>query len=300
MIFNLGGGCFDVSIFTIKNGHFRARSTAGVTHLGGEDFTRRMVNHFVQEFEKKHRKDVSTDKLALSLLFTACEKAKQDLSSLPKASLAINSFFERIHFQSIITRTQFEELNADLFNKIIDLVKKALERAQMNTSNIQEVVIVGGSSRIPKIQTMVQELFNGKKLNKSVNLDEAVVEGAAIMAAHLQGYKSVSGLCVEDVASFSLSYSARGVSSTLVNRATVIPTNALVKFDIFQHNPTEEIVLSVLKEEDHLITSDTLLGQFKLKPFSGVSKIDSQLSINHVSFPHTALIFSDYIKLIFS
>jgi len=246
-----------------------------------------MMDYFVQEVQKKHGKDVSTDKQALSLLFTACEKAKQDLSSLPKASLAINSFFERIHFQSTITRTQFEELNEDLFDKIIVLVKKAIERAKMNTSDIQEVVIVGGSSRIPKIQTMLQALFNGKKLNKSVN--EAVVEGAAIMAAYLQGYKSVSSLRVEDVSPFSLSYSARGVSSTLVNRSQVIPTTALVKFDIFQDNPNEEIVLSVFEEEDGPITSDTLLGQFKLKSlFPGASKINVNLDVDAVSFSHSA------------
>jgi len=258
-----------------------------------------MVDHFVQEFEKKHRKDVSTDKLALSLLFMACDKAKQDLSSLPKASLAINSFFERIHFQSTITRTQFEELNEGLFVKIIELVKKAIERAKMNTSDIQEVVIVGGSSRIPKIQTMLQDLFNGKKLNKSVNLDEAVVEGAAIMAAFLQGYQSVSGLRVEDVAPFSLSCSARGVSSTLLNRAKFIPTTTLVKFDIFQGNPTEEIVLLVFEDEDSPNTSGTILGKFKLKSFSGVAKIDSHLHINHVSFLNSAYIISYYIQLLF-
>jgi len=240
-----------------------------------------MVDHFVKEFEKKHGKDVSNDKLALTLLFTACEKAKQDLSSLPKAAISINSFFDGIHFQSSITRTQFEVLNVDLFDYIINLVKDAIHDAKICPSDIQEILLVGGSSRIPKIQMMLQELFDKKKFNKTIHPDEAVVEGAAIKAAF------GSRLPIDEVAPFSLRLiSTGGLLRTLVDRTKALPTTTFpIRFEISEDNPAEEIVLSVYEGEARLITRNPLLGQFKLNVLRGASIMEVTFQIDAVSYP---------------
>lgn len=178
LIFDLGGGTFDVSILTIEDGIFEVKSTSGDTHLGGEDFDNRMVNHFVQEFKRKHKKDITENKRAVRRLRTACERAKRTLSSSAQASVEIDSLFEGIDFYTSITRARFEELNADLFRGTLEPVEKALRDAKLDKPAIHDIVLVGGSTRIPKIQKLLQDYFNGKELNKSINPDEAVAYGA--------------------------------------------------------------------------------------------------------------------------
>lgn len=178
LIFDLGGGTFDVSILTIEDGIFEVKSTAGDTHLGGEDFDNRMVNHFIAEFKRKFKKDISSNKRAVRRLRTACERAKRTLSSSTQASIEIDSLYEGTDFYTSITRARFEELNADLFRGTLDPVEKALRDAKMDKAQIHDIVLVGGSTRIPKIQKLLQDFFNGRDLNKSINPDEAVAYGA--------------------------------------------------------------------------------------------------------------------------
>merc|ERR1712018_121316 len=200
LIFDLGGGTFDVSILTIEEGIFEVKSTAGDTHLGGEDFDNRMVDHFVSEFKRKHKKDLTGNKRALRRLRTACERAKRTLSALAQANLEIDSLFEGIDFYTSITRARFEELCSDLFKGTLEPVEKAMRDAKMDKSSINDVVLVGGSTRIPKIQKLLSDFFNGKELNKSINPDEAVAYGATIQAAILTGeeHESVTDLLLLD------------------------------------------------------------------------------------------------------
>merc|ERR1719414_523274 len=206
LIFDLGGGTFDVSILTIEDGIFEVKSTAGDTHLGGEDFDNRMADHFVNEFKRKHKKDIKGNKRALRRLRTACERAKRTLSASAQANIEIDSLFEGIDFYTSITKARFEELCADLFRGTLDPVEKALRDAKMDKSSIHDVVLVGGSTRIPKVQKLLTEFFNGKELNKSINPDEAVAYGAAVQAAILTGdtNEAVSDLLLLDVTPLSL------------------------------------------------------------------------------------------------
>ncbi|XP_028212815.1 heat shock cognate 70 kDa protein-like [Glycine soja] len=187
LIFDLGGGTFDVSLLTIEEGIFEVKATAGDTHLGGEDFDNRMVNHFVQEFKRKHKKDINGNPRALRRLRTACERAKRTLSSTAQTTIEIDSLYEGVDFYTTITRARFEELNRDLFRKCMEPVEKCLRDAKMGKSTVHDVVLVGGSTRIPKVQQLLQDFFNGKELCKSINPDEAVAYGAAVQAAILSG-----------------------------------------------------------------------------------------------------------------
>merc|ERR1712035_27049 len=208
LIFDLGGGTFDVSILTIEDGIFEVKSTAGDTHLGGEDFDNRMVNHFIGEFKRKYKKDISDNKRAVRRLRTACERAKRTLSSSTQASIEIDSLYEGVDFYTSITRARFEELNADLFRGTLDPVEKSLRDAKMDKGQIHDIVLVGGSTRIPKIQKLLQDFFNGKELNKSINPDEAVAYGAAVQAAILSGDKSEE---VQDFCCLMLRHSQWGL-----------------------------------------------------------------------------------------
>ncbi|XP_048490841.1 heat shock 70 kDa protein 1-like [Beta vulgaris subsp. vulgaris] len=266
LVFDLGGGTFDVSLVAIEKGEFKVRAVSGDTHLGGGDFDNKLVSHFVDEFKKKHKKDISTNTRALAKLRLASERAKRVLSSNFQTTVEIDSLFDNIDFTSTITRARFEKLNMDFFSNCVDTVEECLEDAGMEKHDVDDVVLVGGSTRIPKVQQLLQDFFDGKELCKSINPDEAVAYGAAVHAAVLSGVgNSTKDIVLVDITPLSLGIEVTdGKMSFVVPKNTIIPTKKNKTFFKTKKDNQTTVRFTVYEGERLRVKDNNFLDEFKL------------------------------------
>ncbi|KAK2377930.1 heat shock cognate 70 kDa protein [Trifolium repens] len=286
LIFDLGGGTFDVCLLAIEDSVFVVNATAGNSHLGGEDFDNRMVDNFVQEFKRKHEKEISGNPRALRKLRTACERAKRILSSTLQTTIEIDSLYEGIDFYTTITRDKFQELNMDLFSNCMDIVERCLREAKMDKSSVHDIVLVGGSTRIPKVQQLLRDFFNGKELCKSINPDEAVAYGAALQAAILnhEENEKVKDLTLVDVTPLSLGVeTVGGVMTVLIPKNCSLPYKQEQVFSTYSDNQLS-VLIRVYEGERTRSRDNNLLGKFELSGIlpapKGVPKIEVCFTID--------------------
>ena len=286
LIFDFGGGTFDVTVLTVDEGIFEVKSTAGNSHLGGEDIDNRMVKHFTHEFHRKFKKDPSENARSVKRLKVACEKAKRILSSSSTTTIELESLFDGIDFASSISRARLDELCSDIYKQTLESVDKALVDSGLSKGDINEIVLVGGSSRIPKVNQLLTDYFNGKELNRSVNPDEVVAAGAAIQAAILSGNKDeqIKDLLLLDVCPLSLSIeTAGGVSTAIITRNTTIPVKKTQTFSTFVDNQPS-CTIKIYEGERSMTRDNRLLGEFELSGIApasrGVPKIEVSFDLD--------------------
>jgi heat shock protein 5 len=289
IVFDLGGGTFDVSLLTIDNGVFEVMATSGDTHLGGEDFDQRLTDHFAKVFKKKHSVDVRTDVRALQKLKSEVEKAKRDLSSVLQVKISIEGLMDGIDFEETITRARFEELCADLFKKTLVPVQTVMDDSGFKKSEIDEIVLVGGSTRIPKVQQLIKEFFNGKEPNRGINPDEAVAYGAAVQGGILGGQatEETKDLLFIDVTPLTLGIeTVGGVMTKIITRGSTIPSKKTQTFTTYQDQQST-VTIAVYEGERALVKDNHMLGKFDLNGIPpaprGVPQIDVTFEIDENS-----------------
>lgn len=289
IVFDLGGGTFDVSLLTIDNGVFEVVATSGDTHLGGEDFDQRLAEHLVKQFKKKHGVDIKSDARAFQKLRVEVEKAKRDLSSVLQVKIEIEGLIDGIDFEEAVTRARFEELCADLFKKTLTPVQTVMDDSGFKKSEIDEIVLVGGSTRIPKVQQLIKDFFNGKEPNRGINPDEAVAYGAAVQGGILGGQASeeTKDLLFIDVTPLTLGIeTVGGVMTKIIPRGTVIPAKKTQQFTTHQDQQTT-VTISVFEGERALVKDNHELGKFDMSGIPpaprGVPKIDVTFEIDENS-----------------